>query len=143
MANPEHLAFLKRGVKEWTAWRKEHRDVRPNLSGADLRGAELNGADLRGASLIFVHLSEAQLRTADLRGADLSEADLRGADLSRADLRGADLSRANLRGADLYWADLSEVHNLEQAQLDSANGDWGTKLPDGLHHPEHWLQKED
>ena len=133
MANPEYLALLKRGVKEWTAWRKEHRDVRPNLSGADLRGAELNGADLSGASLIFVHLSEAQLRTADLRRADLS----------RADLRGADLSRANLRGADLYWADLSEVHNLEQAQLDSANGDWGTKLPDGLHHPEHWLQKED
>ena len=45
-----------------------------DLSGADLRGANLRWADLRGANL----------RWADLRGADLS-----GANLSRADLRGA------------------------------------------------------
>ena len=47
-------------------------------------------------------LSGANLRSADLRSADLSGADLRSADLS-----GANLSGANLRSADLSGADLS------------------------------------
>ena len=36
MANPEHLAILKRGVKEWNAWREDQTDVSPDLSEADV-----------------------------------------------------------------------------------------------------------
>ncbi|GAC1349310.1 MAG: toll/interleukin-1 receptor domain-containing protein [Ktedonobacteraceae bacterium] len=89
MANQEHLNKLKERVQAWNQWRNEHQDIRPDLSGADLRGAYLNGADLRGA---------------DLSGADLSGADLNGATLSGADLRGADLNGATLSGADLNGA---------------------------------------
>ena len=60
-----------------------------NLSGANLREADLRGADLSGANL-----REANLREANLYGANLREANLRG-----ADLRKANLYRANLRGA--------------------------------------------
>ena len=81
MANPEHVALLKRGVKEWNAWRKEHPEVRSDrlkaLRGADLFGANLRGADLRGADL-----SRASLLRADLTGAKLTGVTRRyGADL--------------------------------------------------------------
>jgi uncharacterized protein YjbI with pentapeptide repeats len=90
---------------------------------ADHRGADLTGKDLRGAGL-----AAASLRGASLIGADLSGADLRGADFTGADLRGAELSGADLTGSIF----------LIQAQLDSAKGDSGTKLPPSLMRPAHW-----
>ena len=43
MANEEHLARLKQGVDVWNRRRKEHRDVRPNLTMANLSGTFLPG----------------------------------------------------------------------------------------------------
>jgi hypothetical protein len=96
-----------------------------NLSAADLRSANLSGADLRSADLRYANLSGADLRYADLRSAnlsaaDLSAADLRSANLSAADLRSANLSGADLRSADLRSADLSGA-DLRYADLRSAN----------------------
>ncbi len=114
MANPEHVAKLKEGVKTWNVWREKHLDEWPdlrvaNLSGADLFGADLFGADLQGADL----------QGADLSGADLSGADLEGADLSGAYLSGADLSGASLTGASLNSDQLCTAGTLAQAILDS------------------------
>ena len=39
MANDEHVAMLKKGVDAWNAWRKEKRDIRPDLSEANLSEA--------------------------------------------------------------------------------------------------------
>ena len=60
---------------------KEAGGQRADLSGADLRGADLSHADLSGADLHYADLSHADLSGANLRRADLSHADLRGADL--------------------------------------------------------------
>lgn len=89
-------------------------------SGADLMGARLSGQDLRGA---------------DLRGAWLI-----GADLREADLRCADLIAADLRDADVSGADLSEAIFLTQMQVNAANGDANTLLPDGVKRPTHWAR---
>ncbi|HAB7427161.1 TPA_asm: pentapeptide repeat-containing protein, partial [Listeria monocytogenes] len=62
-------------------------------------------ADLSGANL-----RHADLRRADLSGANLRHADLRRADLSYANLSYADLSYANLRRADLSYADLNWIN---------------------------------
>ena len=43
MANEEHLEILKQGVDVWNRWREENREVRPDLSAADLREANLDG----------------------------------------------------------------------------------------------------
>jgi len=91
-----------------------------DLSGANLRGADLSDADLRGANLRGANLSDADLSDANLRGADLSGANLRGANLSDADLSDADLSDANLRGANLSGANLSDA-DLSDANLRGAN----------------------
>ena len=96
-----------------------------NLSGANLReaeltGANLRGADLTGADLCGANLSGANLRGVDLRSANLREAELTGANLCVANLSGADLRGANLTGADLRGANLSGA-NLREAELTGAN----------------------
>ena len=91
-----------------------------NLTGADLRRADLSKADLRRADLREAYLHGANLREADLHGADLREAELNGADLSKANLTGADLRRADLSKADLHGADLRGA-NLSKAALREAD----------------------
>ena len=91
-----------------------------NLTGADLRGANLSRAYLIGAGLTEANLSRANLSGTNLTGADLTEANLTNADLREAHLYGAflrganlsnaDLSGANLRVAYLRGTDLSDAH---------------------------------
>ena len=104
MANNEHIALLKQGVAAWNAWRRDNPHVRPDFSGADLRGANLTPADEMGVS------------GADLRGANFSGADLRGARLLGANFGGADLSRVNLSGAEACVANFSNA-DLREAVL--------------------------
>jgi uncharacterized protein YjbI with pentapeptide repeats len=123
----------------------QHPDIVPDLSRADLGGANVSranlfGANLRGATLTDANLGRARLLQADLSvanasganfsGANLVEADLQGANLrdttfqdanlSRADLESADLSRADLRKAYLGGADLTEA-KLSNADLTHTN----------------------
>jgi hypothetical protein len=96
-----------------------------DLSGANLRGADLIEAYLRGVYLREADLIRAYLAGADLRGADLSGADLRSAflidsRLNEANLLEVNLLGANLRGADLSGADLGGA-NLSAADLSGAN----------------------
>lgn len=122
----------------------------------DLSGVDLRGADLRKANLVGADLSEVN-RTApsglriryilDLRGANLSRANLSGANLSGAYLSGAVLWRADLRGADLVGADLRRADlseaNLVQEQVEQAEGDDTTQIPDHLKPPARWSVNRD
>jgi len=130
MANDEHVALLKQGVPAWNAWRSEHANIRPNLSGADLFQGKLSGANLSRADLFKAELSQVNLTMADLSGAglsrtnltmaDLSGANFRGAHLREADLSGAKLREVDLHGTDLRGTKLSEV-DLSGADLSGAN----------------------
>ena len=99
MADPRHLATLKKGVAVWNNWRKENPEIQPDLKGADLRSARLRLSSLKG-----LNLSKADLRETDLKGADLWFANLAGADLKGADLRGANLWGADLSQAQIFQA---------------------------------------
>lgn len=125
MANPEHLKILKQGVEAWNKWREENPDIKPDLSQADLSGANLSEAFFGTADLSAANLSEADLSEAFLEEADLTGADLSGAKLSRAILTGANLSRAILTGAKLVSTDLRGAHiceaNLSGAQTWEVN----------------------
>ena len=123
---------LKNILKKHFLWLEgDPNGERADLSGVDLRWANLRGADLReadlsGVDLRWANLREAILRKADLRGADLSMANLSGADLSMANLREADLSMANLSMANLREADLSMANlsgvDLREADLHESKG---------------------
>jgi hypothetical protein len=108
MANEEHVALLKQGTARWNAWRRDNPDVRPDFSGADLRGVNLTPADEMGVS------------GADLRGANFSGADLKGAWLLGANFGGADLRRVNLSGAEACVANFSNADLREAALVGAA-----------------------
>ena len=130
MANPEHVALVRKGAAAIAAWWQAHPDERLDLSEADLSGADLTDDDLSGAylvranlseaNLVRANLSEANLVRANLSAANLYGANLYGANLRGANLYGANLSGANLPGADLYGASLGKA-NLQGANLYGAN----------------------
>jgi uncharacterized protein YjbI with pentapeptide repeats len=123
MANSEHLKILRRGCKPWNAWRADSSGpvvTAPDLSLADLTGANLRGANLTGADLHEATLTGANLREADLTGANLRGAESTGTDLDGAVLTHTDLTGVNLRGANLMRAGLSGS-NLSHSNLNAAN----------------------
>ena len=46
MASEEHLQIIRQGVKVWNEWRKKNPELKPDLSVADLRRANLTAANL-------------------------------------------------------------------------------------------------
>jgi hypothetical protein len=62
MANEEHLARLKQGVKAWNQWQAADRDIGPDLTDADLTNANLYGANLIHANLAGACLPKASIR---------------------------------------------------------------------------------
>ncbi len=131
MANREHLAKIKEGVKAWNDWIKAKplEDIRADRSGVDLSAVNLRSADLiavnlSGANLSGKNLSRAQLGIANLTAADLRRADLSWADLGTTNLTAADLSGADLTGANLFVTNLTRAHltgvNLNVAALKEA-----------------------
>src|SRR5579871_6109939 len=131
MADKEHFELLMRDVDAWNTWRADNPKVKPDLSYAVMRGA-----DLTLANLAHAHLHEADLVLANLRGADLRHADLRGANLVGARLMGVDLAHANICGADL-----STAEDLTDEQLHQTHGDAETKLPEDVPPPQNWPRK--
>jgi uncharacterized protein YjbI with pentapeptide repeats len=155
VANQQHLDILKRGVKTWNQWRKEHVHIQPNLSDADLTTitaenpsphyhqksnflhANFSNANLSGAELSGTHLSYADLSGANLSGtglwySSLERANLSGANLNGTGLRYASLERANLNGINLRDADLNGV-NLSETDL-SGRDFSGMKLSKASFH---------
>ena len=135
MANPEHLAILNLGVEQWNKWRKEHPDVRPQLSAAtpgdkDFRGINLRDADLNlatfdntdfsDASLGWAQASQANFNRAKFERASLYNASFDGSELTGADLGRAKLAGSTLRGTDLVGSNLSGA-DLSNAELNGAN----------------------
>lgn len=121
-----------RDVDAWNRWRADNPSVKPDLSYAVMRAANLPLANLSWAQLC-----EADLVLANLRGADLRHADLSGANLVGARLVGVDLAQANVCGTDL-----STAEDLTDEQLRETHGDIFTKLPEELRAPKSWTAKQ-
>lgn len=99
--------------------RKATENFETDLFGRiDLTGKNMKNADICGLSL---------------KGAVLIQTDFTSADFSYVDLIGADMRDANLCGADL-----SKVIYLTQMQVNSTIGNSKTKLPKYLTTPDSW-----
>ena len=132
MADNQHFELIMRDVDAWNRLRADNPKVKPDLTYAVLRGANLTLANLAGAQL-----READLVLANLRGADLRHADLSGANLVGARLTGVDLAHANICSADL-----STAEDLTEEQLLETKGDSFTRLPEEMNMPQHWAPKD-
>ncbi|GAB6051968.1 hypothetical protein JCM17960_07880 [Magnetospira thiophila] len=112
MSNVHHLRNAALGAGRWNAWRKSEPGVQPDLSQADLRGANLSGMDLAEAvmslaNLKKANLSGANLKSSNLAGAILEDVNLAGCVMVGSNLSGARLTRTNLAGADMRRVNLS------------------------------------
>lgn len=72
MADPRHLARLKRGVTAWNAWWRRYPKLTPDLSRALLIDLDLRGINLAGAHLVRTNLRQTILRRANLTRANLN-----------------------------------------------------------------------
>lgn len=119
VADDTQIKVLKQGgVEAWNDWRKANPMILPDLSGGNLRGADLRGVDLHLANLSGADLNGARFFGSNLNAADLSLVSLWGAslhasDFREANFRGADLELARLRAAQLEGADLADSRMLD------------------------------
>ncbi len=111
MSNSEHVSILKQGVGAWNQWRKDNREIVPDLSDDDFIQLDLSGYSFTNAHIIY-----SSFIGCDLSGAGLQHANLNNTVLSHANLKGAFLSNANLNRANLGSADLSGS-NISYAYL--------------------------
>ena len=125
------MSKVKIEIKSWLSgsvlfeYESENDTMRAAVEAAIYSNANLSGADLRDADL-----SDANLGGADLRDADLSNANLSGANLSDANLGGA-----NLRGVTIYYSnndfntDRALKHFMARTQLDSVETSMAQDVP--------------
>ncbi len=90
------------------------------MDGANLKGACFWGANLTGADMAGCDLSQADFRTASLAGvclaqADATKADFSGAYFSRTIIREADLTQTRFSCPSLFTLDLNEAGSLKNA----------------------------
>ena len=104
MANPEHLAVIKKGADEWNKWREGAPDVVPDLAWADISGLVLDGANLAGAKMKLAFCKGTSFKNADFTGANLY-----GANLEKTELGGAKMRDCNLEGAHLIGSNIGEA----------------------------------
>lgn len=76
MANPEHLDILEQGVEAWNRWLGDNPNVLPDLSGANLRDANLSGAILIGVNLWRAELANADFKLAHIGATIIDDVDL-------------------------------------------------------------------
>ncbi len=97
---------------------------RPNthvdLSGANLKEMDLTGRELRFANLAGADMTESVLRMEDLSSVNMEGADLHKADLSNATLTNANLRDTNLRNAKMEYTDVSGA-TLFNADMDAVD----------------------
>ena len=114
MAHEEQLEAAKQGSKVWNTWREENDGIDYDLSGADLKHA-----DLHDANLSCIDLSGADFRYANLFGAQLYGSGLFEANFSGANLEGSDFENVLMGGTVLGNLDLSKIIGLETVEHES------------------------
>ncbi|KPA20826.1 Secreted effector protein PipB [Shimia sp. SK013] len=106
MANSWHVDWLKEGVANWNKRRKRV-SFEPDLAG--LNFFEVLPPDFRDEPKTSRYFEKIDLSGANLRGADLSRLNFSRAKFDHAQLSEADLTRSNFEQAKFVGADLSGV----------------------------------
>ncbi|MCE1248443.1 MAG: pentapeptide repeat-containing protein [Firmicutes bacterium] len=111
--NPEHLALLKQSIQEFNKWRADNWNIKPDLSGADLRGMNLFQANLTDTNLSSADLSDAILVSAEARSADFDHTNLAGAQCQGVNFSLSNMTRASFHGANLTGTSLQNCCLVE------------------------------
>ena len=111
---------------------------RASFFKAELTRSTFNNADLAEAVMMRANFARGSFIEANLEGVPFVLSNLSRAVFAKSRLRGADLKDAFTFNTNFSDADLSEVKNLTQKQVDMACGNAATLLPPGLTKPSPW-----
>jgi hypothetical protein len=121
MANQEQIDLLKKGVEPWNQWRKEHPEVKPDLSFGVFIRTDLSRANFNSTILHRTTFTgEAPLGYDFLKGDFLmAQESLCNIDLSRADLRGTYFYQPILDETDFSYTHITQsiFRNIDLRQL--------------------------
>ena len=98
-----------------------------NLANRNLTGAKMSNSVFNRSNF-----SEAVMARADASRSEFQGADFSGADLSGVSFANANVARATFDGANITGANFETAEGLTQRQLNSACGDYTTRVPRGL-----------
>lgn len=119
-SDPGMETILRKGSVEWNHMRGANPDLRPDLSGASLKGRRLPKVNFFRTNLAVADLSQSAMGYSDFREADLREAKFPESILSESVFSGADCTAADFTGAACDKADFSGAR-LESARLRKAD----------------------
>ena len=137
MANQQHLEILHSGPEKWNEWRIQNPELKPDLSGMQLKDFSLEGinfksvdlsrsrleqVNLKGVVLEYANVSDSRWREVNCAGSDCSDADFSGCRLencnfSQSDLQHTNFVRASLVSCKFDEAILTEV-DFDRATLE-------------------------
>jgi len=118
MANPEHLAKLKEGMKAWNAWR-ETSDETPDLSGVNLFAQSLGNYNLSSSNFTKAFLGAVSLSRANCERASFVHAKFMEVTFYSASLKNADFTNASIAFSLFQESSLEETDFTKAAVLRS------------------------
>lgn len=115
MANGNHLEILFPGWTDgtnytvsdpvkWKAWRDEHPEEVPDLSGFNFMGRQINGLSFSGAILTDAKFNKMVLEDINFSNSDLRRAEFRGTTLNRVTMTDVKLSGALVDDHTKYYS---------------------------------------
>jgi len=107
MANPEHVAKLKEGKKEWNAWRKASAE-KPDLSEEWLSDYSLDHYDMHSADFSNAKLSRVTFRYTLCEDASFEGATVIQAHFERAVLTRGSFKHSRIGLSEFSWSALDE-----------------------------------
>jgi hypothetical protein len=114
MANPEHVAKLKEGVKAWNAWREASAET-PDLSGVKLHDVSLDLYNLQSADFSGAELEDVSFRLTDCHNCSFERATL-----ARAIFSLTALNRSNFKDSVVTWT-VFHLCALDESDFSTTN----------------------
>ena len=121
-------------------------NFRFDLSNAYIFNANLGGNSDKFSNFLKTNFSNSKMvqcrfDRSDLSGSSFVSSDLRRSSfidstLENCEFKETNFAECDLQGCKLQGCDLTDAKNLTQKQIDSANIDEATKLPEGIRRPE-------
>jgi len=125
MPDFQFLDLLQQGVRAWNRWRRNHPNIKPDLSRCDLRKMDCTGANFARTSFVEADLTNADLSQAKLHGASFAGANLDATFLTQCDLSTCSFKRASMVNINLANSNLTGInlagHTLAGASMWCAN----------------------
>ncbi len=116
--------LFQSGAKAWNAWRNEHPDRIPDLTGTRLKGITIEGYDFSKMNFKLRFFEKSTIKAVNFSSAKFKATTFEGCTIQNTDFQQADLGSVNFKTAIILNCNFSGA-NLESAKFNGALLDHG------------------